>query len=81
MQTLQSSPTVGTFGMHSIRSKGNRRTKLTLTEVAEVRKLATGGVSYSLIGARFGIGKSQVGRIVRFEQRTMTVRALLRLCS
>lgn len=53
--------------------------KLGDDEVDLVKALALEGLSYSVIAAKMGISKSQVGRIVRGEQRCHLVR-LVRRC-
>lgn len=53
--------------------------KLTCRQVNEIRMRALRGESYRSLARAFGVGLTQVGRIVRFEQRTDIngVRALI----
>jgi len=52
--------------------------KLNEMQVAQVRALARDGKSYAVIALRFGIAKSHVFNIVRFKQRAIALRSLLR---
>ena len=58
------------------------KAKITDDQVAAIRRLARDGMSYSKIGAQFGINKGHVGKLVRLEQRAdmngVTVSLLIR---
>lgn len=62
---------VGLKNAPSMRRYGekNSHCKLTDTEVGLIRHMRNSGKTYEELSVIFGVGKSQIGRIVRNEQR------------
>jgi hypothetical protein len=50
-------------------AEAHGRAKLTDAQVGEIRTRAAGGSTHRALSAEFGVGQSQVGRIVRGESR------------
>ena len=59
----------GRYGRPAARGERHGRAKLTDEHVRQIRQLYREGRSQAAIGAEFGVGQSQVGRIVRGENR------------
>lgn len=59
----------------AVRGDGNPRTKLTDEQVRQIRTLATEGLTYRQIAARFDTSLNYVGSIVRGEVRRFVVGA------
>lgn len=53
---------------HSCRGERGSRTVLTPSDVYQIRELVSSGLTHRQAGRAVGIGKSQVGRIMRGEQ-------------
>lgn len=51
-------------GTHSVRGEGNPAVRLTQSEVAEIRRLATTGITQVAIARRFNIRQGYVSKIV-----------------